>query len=278
MRRLAWVAALLAAPLAVRADPFAFDVLTYNIHGLPSYIALDDPPARVPQILTRAKDFGVVLLQEDFSYQAAVDTTKQQPQIWRGSGPALSLIGVGAGITTLSRFPSVGGSEAEPFGLCNGWLGAANDCLANKGWLLVRLRLPDERELDVWNTHLDAGRDALDREARRGQLDKLAVAIEARSRGRAVLVGGDFNSEWNDPADRAVLEDFAKRVDLAIAAQTPPDGWASHLDYVLVRNGSDVCIKPRAGGKDPAFVDAAGNPLSDHPAIRVGFAVDGCAD
>jgi endonuclease/exonuclease/phosphatase family metal-dependent hydrolase len=274
-RSVALAAAMLVAPLAAHGDHFDFDALTYNIHGLPGYIAFDDPPARIPQILAKAKDFGVVLLQEDFSYQAIVDANARQPQHWRGSGPAQSWIGVGSGVTTLSWFPIVGEPEAEPYEICNGWIGAANDCLANKGWLLVRLQLPYDRQVDVWNTHFDAGRDTLDREARRGQLDKLAAAIESHSRGRAVLLGGDFNSEWDDPADRALLEGFAKRVGLAIAAQTPPDGWESHLDYVLVRDGSDVCIGA-SGGKDDAFVDAGGKPLSDHPAIRAGVLLDGC--
>jgi len=275
MRALVAVALLAATP--ARADHFLLDVLTYNIHGLPAWIALDDPPARIPQILEKAKDFGIVLFQEDFSYQPAVDSARQ-PHRWRGSPPALALIGVGSGVTTLSWFPTVGEPEAEPYGVCNGWLGAANDCLGNKGWLRVRLQLPGEHTLDVWNTHLDAGRDALDREARRAQLDALAAAIASQSDGRAVLLGGDFNSEWDDQDDRALLEGFAKRAGLALVAQTPPDGWQSHLDYVFVRNGAGVCVAAMDGGKDPAFADGGGKPLSDHPAIRVGLAIDGCGD
>jgi endonuclease/exonuclease/phosphatase family metal-dependent hydrolase len=268
------VAALcLAAP--VRAEPVEISILTYNIHGLPSYIALDDPPARIPRILELAKEYDVVLLQEDFSHQPIVDASKRHPELWRGNGESLPWIGVGAGVTTLSRLASAEAPFAEPYGVCNGWLGAANDCLGNKGFLLKRFQLAGDQQLDVWNTHLDAGRSEADREARRAQLEKLAAAMEARSRGRAVLVGGDFNLEWTDPGDRAVLDAFVARVGLAIAAQTPPGGWETHLDYLLVRNGERVCIEPSEGGKDEAFA-ADGVPLSDHPAIRTRLRVGGC--
>lgn len=258
--------ALVFAAAAARADHVELDVLTYNIHGLPSWIAGDDPPARIPQLLAKAEGYDVVLLQEDFFHQGVVDAHKRHPHLWRGQR---------SGLTVLSGFDAVGDAIATPYGVCNGWISAANDCLADKGFLHVRLRLPDGSELDVWNTHLDAGRSDADRDVRASQLAILAAAIETTSAGRAVLVGGDFNLEWDDPADRALLEAFAKRLGLHVAAQTSADGWESHLDYVLVRDGTDVCM---AGGgeKDPSFVDAGGEPLSDHPAIRARLFTSGC--
>jgi endonuclease/exonuclease/phosphatase family metal-dependent hydrolase len=153
--------------------------------------------------------------------------------------------------------------------VCNGYLGAANDCLGNKGFLMARLALPNGAELDVWNTHLDAGRSEEDHAARVAQLDRLAAAIEHHSAGRALLVGGDFNLEWDDPRDRALLESFCDRLGLAIAAQTPPDGWESHLDYLLLRSGDPVHVDRTAGGKDEKMLHDASTALSDHPALFV---------
>ena len=243
------VAGLFGAGVA-HAEPVEISVLTYNIHGLPTWIALDDPTVRIPQILDKARAYDVVLLQEDFAYQSVVDAHNRHPHLWRGSAEWLAWVGAGAGLTTLSKHPSAEASFAEPYAICNGWIGAANDCFGNKGFLQTRLALADAAELDVWNTHLDAGGSDEDRAARKQQLEKLATAMESRSRGRAVLVGGDFNLEWSNAADHAILEAFAKRLGLAIAARTPPDGWKTHLDYLLVRDGDAVCVEPASGGKD----------------------------
>ncbi len=262
---------LISAPLAAGArEPIEISVLTYNIHGLPSWIARDDPPARIPLILEKAAAYDIVLLQEDFAYHDVVVANAKHPHLFRGNGGWAPLL-EGAGLTILSRFDSSGAPLREAYGVCNGHLGAANDCLGNKGFLMTRLALPNGATIDVWDTHLDAGASDGDHRARVAQLERLAAAIESQSAGRALLVGGDFNLEWDTARDRALLEWFRDRVGLTIAAQTPPDGWESHLDYLLIRAGDDVVIRRNDGGKDEVFVDRAGKPLSDHPAIFGSF-------
>jgi endonuclease/exonuclease/phosphatase family metal-dependent hydrolase len=261
------LALLLAAPLAANArEPLEVRVLTYNIHGLPSWIARDDPPARIPLILERAAGYDVVLLQEDFAYHDVVLANQKHPHVFRGNEGWAPLL-EGSGLTIFSRFANGAAPLAEAYGVCNGYFSAANDCLGNKGFLLVRLALPNGAELDVWNTHLDAGRSDADHRARVAQLDHLARAIEAQSDGRAVLVGGDLNLDWDDARDRALLEAFRDRLGLMVAAQTPADGWESHLDYLLVRAGADVKVGRVDGGKEAKMVDGANVALSDHPAL-----------
>ena len=41
-------------------------VLTYNVHGLPSVITMDDTPGRLRQIAPLLSDYDIVGLQEDF--------------------------------------------------------------------------------------------------------------------------------------------------------------------------------------------------------------------
>jgi len=244
------------------ADPSEVSLLTYNIHGLPGWIARDDPPARIPKILAQAKAYDVVLLQEDFAYHDAVIAHSPFAVLVRGNEPwARGPLLEGAGLTILSRFASVA-SQREAYGVCNGWIAAANDCLGNKGFLMARIALPNGALLDVWNTHLDAGDGDADRAARAAQLERLAAAMETQSAGRPLVVGGDFNLEWDEPRDRALLERFAARLGLHVAAQTPPDGWDSHLDSLWIRG-----VQRADGGKDGRFVQADGEPLSDHPAI-----------
>lgn len=276
--RLATLALLLLAVAApARAGgpaPARLSVLTYNTHGLPSWIAGDDPPGRYPLLLEKAARFDVVLLQEDFAHQPIVDLEARHPRIVRGNGPRLRWpLFQGAGLTLLSRLVALSSPVLAPYEICHGVLRAANDCLGRKGWLMERVALPSGASVDVWNTHLDAGRGAGDRAARQAQLGRLAAAIHRESRGRAVVAGGDFNLDWDTPHERALLERFLERAGLAIAAMTPEGAWRSRLDYLLYRPAPETRLAVREAGMAEDFVDAEGRPLSDHPAIFAVFEV-----
>lgn len=271
-------AALVALVLAAHGahgeerEPALLSVLTYNTHGLPSWIAGDDPPARYPVLLEKAARFDVVLLQEDFAHQPIVDASKRHPLLVRGNGPASNWpLFAGSGLTLLTRLFAVGAPIGVAYGVCAGWLGGANDCLADKGWLAQRLRAANGAEIDVWNTHLDAGSGTADQAAREAQLDRLAAALEAHSAGRAVIAGGDFNLGWDEPLERAALERFMARAGLALAARTPDGAWDSQLDYLLFRPAAGTTLTVREAGMARAFVQASGEPLSDHPAIFAVF-------
>ena len=141
---------------------------------------------------------------------------------------------------------------------------------------MVRLALSERRcDLDVWNTHLDAGRSDADHAARRAQLDGSRPRSRPTATARAVLVGGDFNLEWDDPRDRALSESFRDRLGLTIAAQTPPDGWESHLDYLLLARATTCSCSRIEGGKDegdargPRAAAALGSPRDSSCALRV---------
>jgi hypothetical protein len=277
---IALVAALvLAAAPPARSDPSAptlLSVLTYNTHGLPSWIAGDDPPARYPQLLEKAARFDVVLLQEDFAHQPIVDVHARHDALARGNGPRLGLpLFQGAGLTLLANLIALAPPVGSPFHRCHGWLANGSDCFGHKGWLMQRLRLASGAAVDVWNTHLDAGASDGDQAARAAQLERLAEALEAHSRGRAVIAGGDFNLDWDVPHERELLERFLARTGLAIAALTPEGAWDSRLDYLLFRPAEGARLAVRDAGMAQEFVDPAGAPLSDHPAIYAVFEVGG---
>lgn len=63
------------------------------------------------------------------------------------------------------------------------------------GATLARVSLPDDREIDVWFTHIEAGSDGCDDFCRLGQVDELASAVAAfREAEIPVLIAGDFNT------------------------------------------------------------------------------------
>ena len=259
---------------AAQPNVVRLSVLTYNIHGLPRWIARDDPETRIPAILAKARAFDLVLLQEDFAYQALVDAASRWRHVQRGTPPDGSWLGVsGDGLTLLTDAQLIGARAALPYGTCNGWLRASSDCFANKGALLQRVRIANGAEVDVWTTHLDAGRGSADQQVRARQLQLLAQRIATHSAGRAVILAGDFNLHWDVPRDRDVLSSFLRGLRLTIAARVPDTGGKKRVDYVLFRPAADITMDVLRSGVDEHFVDAAGEPLSDHPAVYAEFAI-----
>jgi endonuclease/exonuclease/phosphatase family metal-dependent hydrolase len=259
---------------AAHGESVSLSVLTYNTHGLPGWLAGDDPPARYPLLLEKAARFDVVLLQEDFAHQPIVDAEKHHPLLVRGNGAWRDWpLFQGAGLTLLAHLAALASPVLAPYELCHGWLSAANDCLGHKGFLMQRLRLAGGAAIDVWNTHLDAGSGAGDQAARAAQLERLAEAIARHSHGRAVIAGGDFNLDWDEPHERALLERFLARAGLAIAALAPAGAWRSRLDYLLYRPAPGAALAVRESGMAHDFVAPGGAPLSDHPAIFAVFEV-----
>ncbi|MFA7431509.1 MAG: endonuclease/exonuclease/phosphatase family protein [Rhodospirillaceae bacterium] len=293
--------ALLAGPAVAKNKPVALRVLSYNIHGLPALIAKDDPEGRIPIITRKAGEYDVVLFQEDFSHNALVDANASHGIIVRGNGPSgtanikgvavpistvtglMSGFGVskeiadlaataakaaqpfGSGLTALVRrgTAEVIDQQREAFGICEGYKAAAQDCFAEKGVLMVRLRLSAGVEVDVYNTHLDAGEGARDQSIRVRQLGAITAFMKRHSQNRAVIFGGDFNMDWKNRTQRAAFERFLKSNGLTRLA-TNQDG--RHIDHILVRSARSVHLTVRQAAVAPGF-DKDGTPLSDHPPL-----------
>ena len=157
--------------------------------------------------------------------------------------------------------------QSEAFNTCSGWLGGLNDCFATKGFQLARIETPLGKHFYVVNTHLDAGRNSSDRQARATQLQQIAAKMKQEASEEALIVVGDLNLRWNDPEDRALLEAFKKDLGLtdSIKGVQAEGGW-SILDYVLYRNGKATTFEVLEAGEDTVFQNEEGT-LSDHPAL-----------
>ncbi len=268
---LALAACLLATALGT--EPIELSILSYNTHGLAAWIARDDPEARFPEISRLLNGYDVALIQEDWEYHELLTEHAVHRVVERGNDGE-RLLGVlplfnGSGLTSLVRLEpdAVTQVTREPYGTCSGWLGGANDCLATKGFLLVRLRLAEGIEVDVVQTHLDAGRGDGDRAARARQLALLAQRLTELSDGRPLVVAGDLNLHHDVSADRELLERFMSALGLADSGAKPADAarWR-RVDYVLYRSGGDVALELIEAGEALEFAHE-GKPLSDHPAL-----------
>jgi Endonuclease/Exonuclease/phosphatase family len=285
------VAQMCAARVACATD---LSLLSYNVHGLFRLAAKDNPRDRMPTIGWLANKYAIVLLQEDFEYPDVISKQIQHSAAHRGNGvgwdPRLLLLKLalwpftlpiphfsipyGSGLVTyLPRAMDVGAAATrDPYDDCAGWFGSSYDCWARKGYLRVRLRTPDGAEVDVYNTHIEAGSSRRSVRSRRRNFDTLAAAIDELSAGRAVVVGGDFNVDYSRPEDRDTLTAFRSRLNLADSGAGPQlPVWREH-DFILFRSAGSATISVEDAGEATEFVSGA-RALSDHPALYARFRV-----
>jgi hypothetical protein len=291
------LALLLAVPFGATAEPLtqsAFSVLSYNVHGLPAVVARDDPSERSATIGWLANRYNVVLFQEDFEYHSTLRRQMLGKASVRGPGIGSDVRRIlakillfpiavvlphfsppyGAGITALvDRDLLVDDSrQRKGYGVCDKWFDGTGDCWANKGYLKVSVGDPRGWQVDVYNTHLEAGGSAAAVRVRRRQLDLLARAIEKNSAQRAVIVAGDFNITFSRPGDRESIEDFRNRLALLDSSAGPELPFWQERDYILYRSSATVPLAVVEAGEAVEFVNND-RALSDHPALAARFSV-----
>jgi endonuclease/exonuclease/phosphatase family metal-dependent hydrolase len=279
-----WLLILAASALARGAGAEELSVVSYNVHGLPAWIARDDPDARIPVIGKLLAPYDVALVQEVWGYQERLAQSAVQATQLQGNGPRQGFlgsfpylcVGCGSGLSVFAALPQQQVLEvaAEPYDLCSDWIVSGNDCWATKGFLFARLRLPSGAELDVYDTHLEAGDGEDDLAVRVAQLEKLRAFVSERSAGRAVILGGDLNLGFDAARPRAVVDRFAAALGLHDAGARPGslERWKHRIDWILYRDGAGVALAVLSAGEAESFM-AAGAPLSDHPAVFAHFGI-----
>lgn len=262
------------ASLRVAADARDLDggrlrVVSYNVHGLPSLITGDDTLGRQREIAPRLEPFDVVGLQEDFMDDGhrLLTGAATHPTRLRFA----DLVGpdrfYGSGLTLLARAPVVL-RRHEHFEAFHGRLDAGADGLASKGFQLVRLRLAPGVELDVYNTHMDAGGAAGDQAARAEQAAQLARCMRDVSGDRAILLLGDTNLSAGRGRDPETLARWQAETGLRCACLAAREACCGRIDRVLWRGGLGVELEVVRWGVAPGFTDTQGRPLSDHEPIE----------
>jgi endonuclease/exonuclease/phosphatase family metal-dependent hydrolase len=271
------LATALLCLLAVPAAAGELSILSYNTHGLPGWIAGDAPEARFPRIGALINAYDVVLLQEDFAHHEALRSEVQYGFVQRGNpsrdGLHCWISCSGSGLTFLSSLPreQIPRIDNVPYGVCSGWIGNANDCLATKGFQHARIDVAPGLPVRIVNTHLDAGGAPEDRAVRREQLSVLREYLEEAAPGEALIVAGDFNLDATNPEDVRLLDAFASELGLTDsgARAAPGTSWEV-LDYLYYRSGREIELRVLEAGEATGF-RAGDQPLSDHPALFVRF-------
>lgn len=295
---MAVVTATAVATPAARADgpPAApvtgtFSVLTYNIAGLPEPLSGSRPAKNTKEISKRINTYDVVNVQEDFAYHADLLAHDEHAYRTRPSVPPwVPVPGVpfSDGLNTLSDF-RIRKLDRVAWDRCTN-----ADCLTPKGFTYLRLELPGGRSLDLYNAHMNAGSGTEEMlRVRRDNVRQLSHYIAKHSAGRAVIVTGDTNSRYTRSGDAVrELRDGNGLTDAWVQlvrggstpgidddAPTCKDSTGCELlDKVFYRSGPGVTLEAtRYGNEYARFLDAKGEPLSDHnpPAVTFAFTVDG---
>ena len=253
-----------------RPNQGEFSALSYNVHGLPAVITGDDTAARMAMIAPLLDPFDVIGLQEDFddANHATLQAGSQHPTQIRFDELLEGSRFYGSGLAVFAQQEAVF-THHEHYTHCWGTLEGASDCLASKGFQVIRLQLGTESEhtLDLYNTHMEAGGGAEDIAARTAHLDQLLAAMSSVSEGRAVLFLGDTNLHGDDPSEALEVSRLvagAGLTELCDAVDCPEPG---RIDRILYRSSAQVSISGLDWWVAEGFIDAEGVPLSDHDPI-----------
>jgi endonuclease/exonuclease/phosphatase family metal-dependent hydrolase len=271
-----------------------FSLLSYNVHGISWLFAKDNPQDRMITVGWLANRYDVVLLQEDFEYHDEIGKQMTGVTAVRGNGmrldPRLVLTKVallpfelllpdfsfpyGSGLSAFVNKSAAKVVETRryKFDDCSGWFDRSADCWATKGVLIVRLRFENGAEVDVYNTHLDAGQAPSAMDVRADQLSELIELVNRESAGRAVIVAGDFNTALDRMENVEAMRLFKQATGLVDAGAGPDLPQWVRRDFIFARDGDTVSLNLTASGEALEFVNR-NRALSDHPAAYTRFEV-----
>ncbi|MEC7240966.1 MAG: endonuclease/exonuclease/phosphatase family protein [Myxococcota bacterium] len=248
------------------------ELLTYNVHGLPSVVTGDDTLGRLAQIAPLLDAYDYVGIQEDFTEegQALLDAGTSLPFMRRFDEKLETERVYGSGLTSYSRMPIVA-SEGVHFQDCHGFVEGASDCFASKGFQVLEVQLGSEFILQVVNTHMEAGGGPEDQAARAGNVEELLLGMSALSLEHPLVFLGDTNLHPEDPVDGLLSMRFEEELGLEDVCKTLNCEEPNRIDRIYFRSGKAVELVALEWRVAPEFVDAEGAVLSDHDAIAARF-------
>lgn len=243
------------------------DVLTYNIHALPSAVTGDDTPSRLTQIAPLLRDFDLIGIQEDWmdEYHPILLDGAAHPYVDRFDIPLDDEKVYGAGLSFLGKSAIVKAQHIY-YESCFGFLDNASDCFASKGLQFLEIDV-DGNTFHFYNTHLEAGGGPEDQEVRAQQIDKIRTVIEQQSTNIPVILMGDFNLEPDKEEEDLLLAQLREEAGLTLTCTQVNCAEPNHIDQIYIRMSSDIQFEVVSWERREEFVDPQGVPLSDHPAI-----------
>lgn len=251
-------------------------VLSYNVKGLP--YPLSERPNwifdRIAEVLKKRKDAGegpdVIVLQEAFSPEAKkLLRYSGYPYVLVGNPQKNMDVGLDSGLAILSLYPILEAGTGSFDKTCLG-----SDCIANKGFLHVRLLIDGvPHPVDILTTHLQSRPGAAE-EKREADLDALQIKqveifedyfSEKIKTDLPLIFAGDFNNRPSFQSYMALIEKLKLR-DAALF-------WSGKPDHHFIRSSKFIQINPEKVEKTfKGLID--GYPYSDHEGFEVQYKLE----
>jgi endonuclease/exonuclease/phosphatase family metal-dependent hydrolase len=256
-------------------------ILSYNVWGMPFPVRTSHKNLRkAPKIIPQLKA-DIIGMQEVFIKRARdLEKMPEYPYTVSGDGPkGIKLLG--SGLVIASKYP-LSDSATLTYKACSG-----SDCLARKGALYAKVTVPGYGEIDLINTHLNAGKNRKTKEA---QLNELLEFVSKKRSHRPMIIMGDFNLEPDsifyrsfsyffevDDSHRIHLAntpDVSKRVvdSYTYRLNFWPLKINQKLDYIWFAPGTTQSIELR--DYNVVFDDIFMPKLSDHYGITALFEIN----
>ena len=187
-------------------------IVDFNVDGLPVPSFLSSTGKNV---LTAADDIigflneqncDILMMQENFNLYKKYSDSLDMPYFTYSSGGA----GIGDGLGIASKMPIYNVSHI-PWESAYGVLNAGSDELTPKGFLSVTLEIKKGVYVDIYTLHADANDDDGSMQARRDQFKQLSDYMDSHSKGHAVIIAGDFNSNFSVVMGDELRETFIGR-------------------------------------------------------------------
>jgi endonuclease/exonuclease/phosphatase family metal-dependent hydrolase len=237
---------------------------------------LRQAPAIIPQL-----GADIIHMQEVFIKRAKdLGRMKEYPYVAWGDGPKGIKV-LGSGLLIASKYP-LSDIDTLTYSACSG-----SDCLARKGAMYAKVTIPGYGEIDLINTHLNAGTN---RKTKEKQLKQLEDFVASKRSHRPLLIMGDFNLE----PDTIFYRTFSYLFDVEDSHQTyleknpdssqhVRDGYTyvmnigpvhirQKLDYIWYRSGADQFLELQ--DYSVVFDGSKGLPkLSDHYGLTSDFLI-----
>ncbi|CAG9993190.1 unnamed protein product [Clonostachys byssicola] len=274
------------ARLALAQSSGSFNLLTFNVAGLPDWLSDNGVPgdkatnAGTIGSLFAETGYDIIHIQEDFAYNDEIYSKDNHPYRTVTSGNVLA----GSGLNTLSNFQWTG-LDRVTWQFC--WVNEA-DCLTPKGFTFMRINVGGA-EIDLYNAHADAGDDWGDKLARSLGVDQLLAYINSNSAGRAVIIAGDLNDRWytsdlsiNKYVSAGFSDVWATIVKGGVyptpgsaanyCSNPAPNTDCEVVDKILFRSGDSVKLNANSFSyKSDVFKQPDGNIVSDHNPVLAEF-------
>ncbi|KAI5366202.1 Putative endonuclease/exonuclease/phosphatase [Septoria linicola] len=284
--RFASIAATAIAIPSVLAASGTFNILSFNIAGLPAFLNDNSIPggkrAAAKQIGQKFASgaYDVIHVQEDFAFHDEIYDNDNHPYRTKTTGNVPG----GSGLNTLANLNWTD-LRRVTWDVCDIGQG---DCLTPKGFTYMRVDIGEGTTADFYNLHADAGNGNGDEGARRSNIQQVADHIDSVSAGQPVIVYGDTNCLYSDPTSnirilgtqnslRDTWVDFQHGGVIPGNAPECTDPTTNQtcevLDKVLYRGGNTTTLTAtRHEYVTDRFLQANGDRLSDHNAVLVEFA------